>query len=92
MPRETFKQARERLLAALAQSGWKVSTFSFRTMKPLKVPYAEKDREKLWFQPQALYYSSTGMTVNDARSISSDIRGLNVAEVERLVRYYSGAR
>jgi hypothetical protein len=93
MASETFAKARHRLFEELTAAGWKVTTFSFRTMKPLKVPYAEKGRDKLWFKPQALYYSSgPGLAVNDARSIQDDIRGINAAEVERLVRYYGGGR
>jgi hypothetical protein len=91
MKPETFASARERLMTELTAAGWKVTTFSFRTMKPLKVPYAERGRDKLWFKPQALYWSSgPGIAVNDARSIQDDIRGINAAEVERLVRHFSG--
>lgn len=96
MAKETFKQARERIFKGLAEAEWEVTTFSVRTMKALKVPYATRSDggnvDKLWFQPQALYYSCAprgySSTVNDSRSIESDIRGLSIERIEELVRHF----
>lgn len=68
---ETFAKAKARLLAGLAEKGWKVRP-------DLKRPWAEpKDgRYRLWFQPQSIYLNSHSLFVEP--------RGLSVEElVER---------
>jgi len=65
MKQETYKQARERLLASLAAEG-------FTTRPALKVPWAEpRDGSyRLWFKPQAVYLN--------AHSLWVDIRGMEL--------------
>lgn len=89
--RETFKQARERLFAELTALGWQVTTFSHRTMKPLKVPYATKNDAKLWFMPQAVYLSNGKLaTLNDAHSLESDMRGVSAEKLASWVERRTG--
>lgn len=58
---ETYAQARMRLLAAFAASGWK-------TKADLKVPYAMRDNTRVSFHAQAVYLG--------AHSLFIDIRGM----------------
>lgn len=60
-PALTYKQAREKIFDYLRSAGWKVTTFSTRTMRPLKTPYATSPDGsiKLWFHPQSVYVGET---------------------------------
>jgi hypothetical protein len=70
-PKETYVQARQRLLAHLAVAGWAV--------KPLlKVPNARLDGETLFFHPQAVHLN--------AHSLHVDIRGMSETEFDRNVQ------
>lgn len=80
-PQETFAQARERIFGELHAQGWIVTTKSTRApWKPLKTPYAEHpDKDvRLWFLPQAIWLGRKGGTIQDAHSISSDMRTFTV--------------
>lgn len=74
----TFKEAREKLINHLRETGWEVKT-------DLKVPWARtghsNDRITLWFKPQAVWYSlGHAHSLNMARSLWIDIRALNPSE------------
>ena len=84
----TFAKARANLQAALRAAGWALSPSLNPQGRPYKVPYADSPsgRVRVWFKPQALYYSR-GTTLAEARSFSSDIRELDPARfVERFER------
>lgn len=65
----TFAEARKALLAHLAASGWSLSS------PFLKTQHATKEDVRLYFRPQAVWYSR-GNThdANRARSLHIDIR------------------
>ncbi len=69
--KETFATARARLHAALGACGWKLSA------PTLKVLWAERDGERLWFKAQAVY-------LND-HSLWTDIRGMSPEALLALV-------
>ncbi len=76
MAKETYAQARQRLLSELKAKGW-------ATSKPdLKVTWAVPPHRafKIWFRSQALY--------KDEHSTFLDIRGL---KVEALITYLGPA-
>lgn len=87
---ETFKAARERIIHELAaEHHWKVVTMN-PSLKPMKVPHATSQGGdmRLWFKPQAVHVSYGKFhSLNSARSLWVDIRGLDVnaliAQVER---------
>lgn len=47
---KTYKQAQADFMAWLAANGWTLKT-------GLKVPYATKDCVRLWFKPQAIWFT-----------------------------------
>jgi len=83
---ETYKQAAARLLAGLKARGWRVETFSTRTMKPLKTPYAETPdgRMRLWFRAQSVHFTvGNSHDANSAHSLFADTKGISAEELER---------
>jgi hypothetical protein len=89
MPRETYKEARVRLLKELAARGW--------TVKPeLKTPTAISTtigpdlgfpdfKTKLYFHPQSVYMHDHSMHLDD-------IRGMNVESFLNSVVYWVQAQ
>lgn len=78
--KETFAQARERLLNDCRANGWTVKT-NQSNGKTLKEPWAEKvgahgKPMRLVFKAQAVY--------DGTHSIASDIRGMSLHELVRL--------
>lgn len=61
--RETYKQARARLLDELKAKGWE-------TAPTLKTPWAKRDDLRLDFHPQAVYKNGHSMFI--------DIRGMSL--------------
>jgi len=86
----TYSQARKQLFAQLESDGWEVSTFSYRTMKPLKVPYATSPNTdcKLWFKTQATYMSDNGNILGNAGSLHIDIRDIKPHALDKMGRYF----
>jgi hypothetical protein len=81
--KETYKQARERLLAHLKSQGWKVN-------EHLKIPRADSGDTTLWFKSQAIYMATgPGRDFQSARSIHiGDLRGMSTKEfVEYLIKW-----
>jgi hypothetical protein len=65
----TYKQARQAIFDVLRARGWTLKT-------DLKTPYATSPSGyfRLWFKPQAVYYTDGGRHVaNDARTISYEL-------------------
>jgi hypothetical protein len=83
MPRETFNQARDRILDYLDKHGWSVARWGPRG--PLKVPHATdpSGRGRLWFKAQSVYYALRTRDMNDARSMWIDLRNTTGEEFER---------
>ncbi len=76
--KETHKQSHDRFYNYLRAEGWIMS------LPTLKVRWAEDKYTKtrnlsgyrVWFKSQALYSSQGVTSVNDARSLISDVRGI----------------
>jgi hypothetical protein len=65
MSKETYAQARKRLLIGLETLGWEI--------RPnLKTPWAAKWPNRLWFKAQAVYL--------DEHSLFLDIRGMSIED------------
>ena len=71
MSRETYAQARTRLLAELRARGW-------TTRPALQRPWAEKDGHRFTFTAQAVYYG--------AHSTFLDMREMDAGYLEEWVR------
>lgn len=85
MRRETFAQARDRILAYLTHRGWDVKTRG--PSGPLKVPHATApnyERTRVWFKAQAVYIGHGITDMGSARSLWVDIRGMPTSEFERI--------
>jgi hypothetical protein len=87
----TFKEAQQAIMKHLEKLGWEVKTKS-RQFKPLKFPYANdpSGKRRLWFKKQAVWlgWNQPGASINDARSIWSDVRDKTPEEfVEYLKRW-----
>lgn len=79
--RPTFAAAKAALLDHLERAGWTVS-------RHLKVPHAThgwgRSSVRIWFKPQALYYScGEGTTLNMARSLWVDVRDETPEAIEQ---------
>lgn len=84
----TFQKAREALQDHLKSKGWKMSN------PGLKVQHATSDdgRVRVWFKPQAVYYSVSDHGRHDlgaARSIHTDIRHADPEKVVEEVKRYA---
>jgi hypothetical protein len=83
----TFAKARTAIWKTLEGAGWKMSD------PALKVPHATAPSGsfRLWFKPQAVYYSEgrPPFAQNDARSLWLDIRELDGPRFLALVTRYT---
>lgn len=70
--KETYRQARARLLDELKTKGWE-------TMPFLKQPWAKKNGVRLDFHPQAVY--------KNGHSMFLDIRGMTIESFEWFALY-----
>ena len=79
--RETYAQAKDRLLTELEELGWTISN------RELKTPWAQApDRNhRVWFKPQATLYGRT-TRLGDARTTWMDRRELGVITLADRVR------
>lgn len=84
MARETFSQARDRILDTLAKRGWSVVRWG--PSGTLKVPHATdpSGRLRLWFKAQSVYYALGTRNLNDARSLWIDLRAISGDAFERM--------
>lgn len=92
----TYAQARLRLFAYLRAEGWDVREYD-AAGRALKVPHATADRLRLWFKPQAVWFSvGNAHTLSGARSLHCDIRRESpaavVATAERMAAYMENVR
>jgi len=64
----TFKQAQAEILDVLQGKGWRLS------LRSLKIPHATSPDGwlRLWFKPQAIYYTAGSHNFGDARSLHED--------------------
>ena len=80
--KETYAQAKARLLNDLSEKGWTVKS-------DLKFPHATSPsgKTRLWFNPQAVHITRTGdlgrHEMKHGLSLWCDIRELNVNELLR---------
>lgn len=90
MAKETFAKARERLFSELKTAGWSVITTNRQNGKPLITPYAIHDKVdgRIWFKPQAIYWGY-GTSINDARSIITDMRDVTAVALSTTLDYYT---
>jgi len=92
MAKETFSDAKKRLLSGLRELGWAVKDRSAYG-ETMKVPHATSPdgRFRLWFKPQAVWMSEVGRGISHelghARSLFVEIRGTDAAD---LARYATG--
>lgn len=80
----TFAKAKQALMDYLKSKGWTVQLRSKTNLKPLKIPYADDPHgeHRLWFKKQAIYLGSaqSGSSINHARSLHLDVRGMTPEE------------
>ena len=84
MARETFNQARDRILDCLERRGWSVARWG--PSGTLKVPHATdpSGRLRLWFKAQSVYYAINSRNLGDARSLWTDLRSTTGEDFERM--------
>lgn len=85
---ETFRGARERLLAEFEALGWRAQTLG--AYRPLKVPYVVSPGgawARLYFKPQSVYVSYGAARLRDARSLVSDYRYAKATDLVRLASF-----
>ena len=83
--KETYQQAKVRLLRELASQGWGTSPH-------LKIPHATSPNQEIrvWFKPQALYFTliqgEKRHHFGDARSIHVDFRGMTMEQLTETIQ------
>ena len=63
----TFAEARKKVMDNLKADGWTVK-------ENLKIPWAQKEDVRLWFKPQAIWFTKTNHTLQNARSTGYDVK------------------